>query len=57
MILEVNPNPDLGPTAGWARALRSAGRDYGATLGTVAQAAVARGPAFSALPRRGPGPP
>jgi D-alanine-D-alanine ligase len=55
MILEVNPNPDLGPTAGWARALRSAGYDYGATLGAVARVAIARGPAFGAAGRRGPG--
>jgi D-alanine-D-alanine ligase len=32
MILEVNPNPDIGPKAGWARALRASGREYEQTL-------------------------
>ena len=34
-ILEVNPNPDIGPTAGWARAVRASGRDWGATLAAL----------------------
>ena len=42
MILEVNPNPDLGPTAGWARALRASGRDYGETLAALAHQAIGR---------------
>ena len=43
MILEVNPNPDLGPTAGWARALRASGRDYGEVLAALANQAIGRG--------------
>ena len=43
MILEVNPNPDLGPTAGWARALRVSGRDYGEVLAALATQAIRRG--------------
>ncbi len=43
MILEVNPNPDIGPTAGWARALRSSGRDYAATLAALVRQAMDRG--------------
>jgi D-alanine-D-alanine ligase len=44
MILEVNPNPDLGSTAGWARALRASGRDYSETLVALVEQAIARGP-------------
>jgi D-alanine-D-alanine ligase len=44
MILEVNPNPDLGPTAGWARALRASGRDYAETIAGLAERALIRGP-------------
>jgi D-alanine-D-alanine ligase len=43
MILEVNPNPDIGPGAGWARALRASGRDYEQTLARLARQAIDRG--------------
>jgi len=43
MILEVNPNPDLGPTAGWARALLVSGRNYAETVAELARRAMQRG--------------
>jgi D-alanine-D-alanine ligase len=42
MILEVNPNPDVGPKAGWARALKTSGRDYEGTLGKLVDQARRR---------------
>ena len=41
-ILEVNPNPDVGPEAGWARALRASGREYGETLAALTRQASGR---------------
>jgi D-alanine-D-alanine ligase len=42
MILEVNPNPDLDPKAGWARALKASGRDYAGTIAGFVVAAIER---------------
>ena len=42
MILEVNPNPDIGPTAGWARGLRALGLDYDQTLASLVRKAASR---------------
>lgn len=38
-LLEINPNPDLHPDAGLARALRASGRAYGATLAQLVRRA------------------
>ena len=43
MILEVNPNPDIGPTAGWARAVGVSGGGYAEAIASVARQALARG--------------
>jgi D-alanine-D-alanine ligase len=43
MILEANPNPDLDPEAGLARAARASGRDFDNTLADLARLALQRG--------------
>jgi D-alanine-D-alanine ligase len=42
MILEVNPNPDIGPHAGWARAAGVAGMSYPEVVSAIAQQALRR---------------
>jgi D-alanine-D-alanine ligase len=42
MILEVNPNPDLGPGAGFARAASAAGWGYEEVVAAVARQALQR---------------
>lgn len=51
MILEVNPNPDIGPGAGWTRALRASGRDYDATLAALTRQAWDRAGSTALIPR------
>ncbi len=53
MILEVNPNPDLGPGAGWARAARVAGLGHTEAVSLIARQASRR----AEILRRKPGRP
>lgn len=42
MILEVNPNPDLGAGAGWARAARAAGVSHTEAVASIVRQALGR---------------
>ncbi len=42
MILEVNPNPDLAPEAGWSRAARIAGLSHAEAIAAITRQALGR---------------
>ena len=52
-ILEVNPNPDISPEAGLARAAAKGGIEYDQLIAGIARAALRRGPALGRSEGRG----